>query len=269
MKFRALSNFFINLLVFSLGFTSLLAPFIFPQARNPGMQGAGFPMMVSLIILLCILIVFFEAQSAALDTKMIALLGILVAINAGLRFIENAIPGPAGFSPVFFLIILVGYAYGSQAGFLIGALTLFVSALITGGVGPWLPGQMITAGWVGQSAALLAYPIKKMGWQTKPEEVILLAAFGAFWGLLFGAIMNLWFWPFLGAATGQSFSQFSSLIENFQRYSAYYLATSFLWDITRSVGNIVLLLALAKPVLRILRRFHLRFKFYYQESAHP
>ena len=26
-------------------------------------------------------------------------------------------------------------------------MTMFVSALITGGVGPWLPGQMITAGW--------------------------------------------------------------------------------------------------------------------------
>ena len=39
-----------------------------------------------------------------------------------------------------------------------GALTLFTSAIITGGVGPWLPGQMFVAGWVGMSVRLLARP---------------------------------------------------------------------------------------------------------------
>jgi energy-coupling factor transport system substrate-specific component len=250
-----------DLIVFVLGFASLLAPFIFPQISVPGAQRANVPIMVSLIIILCLFIVLFEAQSTVLDNKMIALLGILIAINSGLRFLENAIPGPAGFSPIFFLIIMTGYFFGSRIGFLMGAMTLLVSALITGGIGPWLPGQMITAGWVGQSAALFTAPIRKLGWKGKIFEIISLAAFGAFWGLLYGAIMNLWFWPFLASSPGQTWTQTAGFTENFQRYSAYYLATSIAWDITRAIGNIIIISIMAKPVLKIFQRFYRRFSF--------
>lgn len=260
MKIR-LTGIITDLTVFLLGMLSLLAPFIFPQTRNTGAQSASFPIMVSLIILLCLFIVLYEAQNSVLDSKMIAFLGILIAINAGVRFLENAIPGPAGFSPTFFLIILTGYYFGSRIGFLMGALTMFVSGLITGGVGPWLPGQMITAGWVGQSSALLRIPIRKLGWQDKPIEIILLAIIGAFWGLLYGAIMNLWFWPFLAASPGQLWSQNAGMVENIQRYGAYYLATSLVWDATRAIGNVLVISVMSKPVLKIFHRFNQRFSF--------
>ena len=71
-------------------------------------------------------------------------------------------------------------------GFLLGAMTLLVSGLITAGVGPWLPYQMFTAGWVGLSAGWLPH-LK----QTR-LEVAMLVLFGALWGFLFGAIMNLY-----------------------------------------------------------------------------
>lgn len=251
----------VDLIVFLLGMLSLLAPFIFPQARNMNAQTATFPIMVSLIIFLCLLIVIFEAQSSLLDSKMIAFLAILTAINAGLRFLENAIPGPGGFSPTFFLIILSGYYFGSRIGFLVGATTLLVSALITGGIGPWLPGQMITAGWVGQSAALIRIGVNKLGWQGKPVEIILLSAFGAVWGMVYGIIMNLWFWPFLGAGAGQTFTQAASALENVQRYIAYYLATSVAWDVTRAIGNVLMISIMSKPILKIFARFKLRFSF--------
>ena len=74
-----------------------------------------------------------------------ALLGILTALSAVLR----ALPGPAGFNAIFLLPILAGYCYGPTFGFLLGALSLLVSALIGGGVGPWLPYQMLATGWVG------------------------------------------------------------------------------------------------------------------------
>lgn len=262
MKIQRLFALFIDIIVFSLGMMSLLAPFIFSQARRPGLQTATYPIMVSLIMGLCVLIMLLEAQSSLVDSKMIAFLAVLIAINAALRFLENAIPGPGGFSPIFFLIILTGYTFGSRVGFLMGAMTLLVSGLITGGIGPWLPGQMITAGWVGQSSVLLTIIVNKLGWKGKPIEIVLLAAFGAVWGIVFGMIMNLWFWPFLGAGIGgQSFSQAVSIIENFQRYAAYYLATSFIWDISRSIGNVLIITMMAKPVLKIYQRFKLRFAF--------
>ncbi len=260
MKIRLL-GFLVNIFVLFLGMASLLAPFIFPSARGAVAQTSTFPIMVGLIVVLCVLIILFEAQSAILETKMIALLGVLIAINAGIRFLENAIPGPAGFSPTFFLIILIGYFFGSRVGFLFGALTMLVSGLLTGGVGPWLPGQLITAGWVGQSAALLGLITRKLNLKNKISEVVLLAAFGALWGFLYGLIMNLWFWPFLAASSDQIFSQSLSVFENFQRYSAYYVATSLVWDLTRAIGNVLMIVFLANPVIKVLHRFHRRFSF--------
>jgi energy-coupling factor transport system substrate-specific component len=260
MKFR-LQSLIVNSFVFLLGILSLLAPFVVPQARTPGFSSTSFPVMVSLIIILCVLIILFEAQSTILNAKLIAFLGVLIALNAGLRFLETAIPGPAGFSPVFFLIILTGYYFGGRMGFLMGAMTMLVSGLITGGVGPWLPGQMITAGWVGQSSGMLRYLFRKFSIAGKPLEIVLLAVFSAVWGILFGGIMNLWFWPFLGGAPGQTWFQGATLAENFGRYMTYYLATSVVWDVTRSIGNILIVSFFARPVLQIFDRFNRRFSF--------
>lgn len=260
MKIK-LSKLLVNLTVLCLGNLSLFAPFIFTGARTAAYSNTAFPLTVSLILILCILLILFAAQSDSLDTKLIAFLGVLIAINAGLRFLENAIPGPAGFSPTFFLIIMVGYVFGGHLGFLMGAMTMFVSGLITGGVGPWLPGQMITAGWLGQSAALLKPFVRRLNWTGKPAEVILLAAFGAAWGLIYGLVMNLWFWPFLAGTSGLSWLPSGGFVTNLQRYGAYYLATSVVWDVTRSIGNILVMLVLARPVLKILHRFRMRFSF--------
>src|SRR4030065_2845200 len=141
------------------GLLVLLYPFFLPTISSQtgfGTYRAGeMPAMMTVLLGLCLLVLLIEAQSPMMNTKLIALLGVLVAINSALRFVETAIPGPGGFTPIFFLIILVGYIFGGRGGFLMGALTLLVSALVTGGVGPWLPAQMFTAGWVGLSTPIL------------------------------------------------------------------------------------------------------------------
>ncbi len=75
----------------------------------------------------------------------------LVATNAALRLVPDIL----GASPIYFLPIMVGYVWGPSSGFLLGAASLALSALITGGVGPWMPFQMLTLGWVGMTAGLL------------------------------------------------------------------------------------------------------------------
>jgi energy-coupling factor transport system substrate-specific component len=256
-----LSGFLINIFVLALGLFSLLAPFAFPWARTKDIQSTSYPIMVSLIIVLCLFILFLKAQSSDLNDKMIPFIGVLIAINGSIRFLENAIPGPAGFSPTFFLIILTGYYFGGNIGLLMGAMTMFVSGLITGGVGPWLPGQMITAGWVGQSAGLLKLIIRSLKSKNKGLEIVIIAIFGAIWGLLYGVIMNLWFWPYLSASQGEYFTQQLGWFENFQRYTAYYLTTSLIWDITRSIGNVLIIITMTRSVLKIFKRFSQRFSF--------
>ena len=121
------------------GMMVLLYPFFLPVvSRQEGfgtLRTGEMPVMMTFLLGLCLVALLFEAQGQMVNTKLIALLGILVAINSALRFIETAIPGPGGFTPIFFLIILVGYVFGGRVGFLMGALTLLVSALGDGGCG--------------------------------------------------------------------------------------------------------------------------------------
>lgn len=256
----------------------LLYPFFIPnlsQQQGFGTFRAGqMPMMMILLLGLCLLVLLFEAQSQMVNTKLIALLGILVAINAALRFIETAIPGPGGFTPIFFLIILVGYVFGGRIGFLMGALTLLVSALVTGGVGPWLPAQMFTAGWVGMSTPIVR-PLRKIltGKQvgSRPSkidpEIVLLVGFGLFWGFLYGLIMNLWQWPFIIGPQNQTYIAGSGLWMTMQHYLTFYLVTSAVWDGIAAIGNVVLLLAFGAAALRALRRFQQRFAFTYNDGT--
>lgn len=225
-------------------------------------------LVLTVLVLLCFAVLLLEVQSQAVNTKTVALLGVLVAINATLRLIDNILPIPGGFSPIFVLIILTGYVYGGRLGFLLGALTLLVSALLTGGVGPWLPYQMFTAGWVGMTAPFCRVMTR---WVRNSKaaarwEVGALAAFGALWGLLFGAIINIWFWPFAAGDPMQYWQPGLTLLETLRRYLFFYLATSLFWDLVGTVGNVLLLVALGAPILRLLRRFHTRFDFTYQPT---
>jgi energy-coupling factor transport system substrate-specific component len=260
------------------GLLVLLYPFFLPalsvQAGFGSFRAGEMPAMMTLLLGLCLLVLLFEAQGQVMNTKLIALLGVLVAINSALRFIETAIPGPGGFTPIFFLIILVGYTFDGRVGFLMGALTLLVSGLVTGGVGPWLPGQMFTAGWVGMSAAVLKPIIRplvaKRVLKKSPAltlEVILLAFFGFFWGFLYGGLMNLWQWPFIIGPQAQSWAAGLGLGETLQRYLAFYLVTSLIWDMVAAVGNVLLVVAFGAPTLRALRRFQDRFTFKYTPTV--
>ncbi len=87
-----------------------------------------------------------------MDTKAIAMLGVLSALGAALRPMGA---GTAGIETVFFLLVLGGRVYGPGFGFVLGSTTLFASAILTGGIGPWLPFQMLAASWVGMGAGLL------------------------------------------------------------------------------------------------------------------
>ena len=111
---------------------------------------------------------------------MVAALGVLTAVNAVLR----AVPGPAGFSAMFALPILAGYCYGPTFGYLLGALSLAVSALLGAGVGPWLPYQMFTIGWVGLTSAWL--PRASTRAPARWIEVAVLAPGACCGGMAFG-----------------------------------------------------------------------------------
>ena len=193
---------------------------------------------------LLLAIVLGEIAEGSLDAKAIALLGILAACGAALRVPS---PGVAGFEPVFFLLIPSGRVFGRGFGFVLGALTIFASALITGGIGPWLPFQMFGAAWMGFGAGCLPSA-------TGRREIGLLAGYTLVACVAYGALLNLWFWPFgAGTSTAFSYQPGGGLVENLHRFALFDLTTSLGFDIPRAIINTVLLLVLGRPVLAARR----------------
>ena len=236
-----------------IGVAALFYPFIFPEAAAG--SAALAPLLTMVLLTVCLAAIMLEMQSEVVNVRVVAALGVLIAIASALRFLETAIPGPGGFSPIFAPIILAGYVFGARFGFLMGALTLLVSALVTGGVGPWLPYQMSVAAWVGFTAGWLPHPARS-GWQ-----LALLAGFGFLWGFLYGAITNLYFWPFFAGVEGLRWQPGLPFTEAIVHYGAFYLATSLVWDLTRALGNAILLAAVGVPAARALFRFRDRLSF--------
>ncbi|RIL05953.1 hypothetical protein DCC79_15750, partial [bacterium] len=243
----------VGLAIYAVANALCVAVFLFPLWRPASAAtayGLDDPAALGLLVLCGCAALVFEAGSAGLGPRAVAVLGVLVAINSVLRFIEVALPGPGGFTPIFALIILTGRAYGPRFGFLMGMLTLVVSAVVTGGVGPWLPYQMLTAAWVGLTAGWLPRgrgPDRPGG----RAEVWGLAAFGAAWGIGYGLLMTLWFWPFIDAgAAGAA----GSVTAAAARFAVFYAASSLAWDLFGAAGNAALLALAGAPVLAALRR---------------
>jgi energy-coupling factor transport system substrate-specific component len=244
-----------------------VAAFAYPlvQPQPPTAEALARSADAPLVLGVTLVAMFALLGVMRINAKRIAVMGVLCAINAVLRLAETLLlPMPGGFSPMFLLIILVGYAYGVRFGFLFGAFSLFTSALATGGVGPWLPFQIFGAGWVGLTAGLLGKlrrPKSSLGSRSPTFDLVLLLPFGFVWGLLYGAILNLYFWPLVDAGAGMSWQAGLGASDALARYAAFYVTTSLWWDVARAIGNVALLLWLGKPILRALQRFGARFQF--------
>ena len=242
--------------VLPVGIVSLggLVLFAWPFAGS-GLQ-AGTPAWALMLGAVAALILV-EAGTRQLDSRAIALLAALAAIDTALRL--AVIVGIGGFNPIFFLVLCAGYIFGPSFGFLAGALSILVSAIVGGGVGPWVPYQVFATGWIGVMAGLAGR------WRSNTpatRDVITLAVVGAVMGYVFGALLDITVWvpayrgnPTLGWTPGMSTT---AALQNFGRF---YLLTSFAYDSFRAVGNALMVLALGVPVMAALARLKARLTF--------
>ena len=189
-----------------------------------------------------------ELGTRRLDSRRLALLAALAAIDSALRL--ALVSGIGGFSPVFFPILCAGYALGPSFGFLTGATSLFLSALVTGGVGPWLPYQVFAAGWVGLAAGVAG---------RSSRSVWVLALVGCLAGYGFGVAMDTWDWTFFAGSPGVGWEPGLAPLTSLHRFAAFYLLTSAAYDTFRAVGNVALVLLFAPALLAALRRIRSRF----------
>ena len=224
--------------------------------------GSGLPASTPAwtLTLACVIGLFLvEAGMRQLDSRAVALLAAIAAIDTALRL--AVIAGIGGFSPIYFLVLCAGYVFGASFGFLAGALSILVSALAGGGMGPWVPYQVFAVGWVGVAAGLAGQwsrGSRVPDWR----DVLLLAAVGGVMGWVVGALLDITDWipvyrgnPTLGWLPGMDAA--TSLIH----FGRFYLLTSLAYDTFRAVGNVLMVLALGAPVMAALARLRVRLTF--------
>ncbi|MEG2038262.1 MAG: ECF transporter S component, partial [Oscillospiraceae bacterium] len=189
--------------------------------------------IISLLIIIYTLIPFFMIfESRKPKAREIVIIAVLVAI---------AVAGRAAFfmfpqvKPIVALVIITGVSLGAESGFLMGALTAFVSNFFAG-QGPWTPWQMFAFGIIGFLAGILF----KEG--RLPKTKTMLCIFGAVSTMaIFGIIMNI-----------SSALTFSETV-TFQMLIASCVA-GLPFDAIHAVSTVAFLFILAKPMIKKLER---------------
>ena len=176
---------------------------------------------------LAILVVLASLDGTVRSAHTLALLGILAAIGAAIRIVGT---GVGGVEAVFILLILAGRVFGARFGLLLGVLTIALSSIMWGGIGPWTPFQMFACAWVGAGAGLLPRRVPA----ARGDRDAL--GYGVVASYAFGLLMNLWFWPFaVGTGTGISYEPGAPIGQNLASFVLYSLVTSTLtWDTLRA-----------------------------------
>ena len=228
-----------------LGAAAFLWPFLLPSLVDRSDAHARDSGWILVVLVGCLsALLLAELGRGGLGPKTVALVGVLAAAMVALR-----LPGfVAGFSAMFVVVLLAGNSFGPAFGFVLGAVGTFASGIFVGGLGPWLPFQMVAVGWVGAGAGLVP---RTRSWGVR---VALLATYAAFAAFAFGAIMNLWFWPFAAGTSELGWAPSAGAADNLARYARFYAVTSAAWDLFGAIGNPLLVAALGRPLLACLDR---------------
>ncbi len=138
--------------------------------------------IISLFLILEVLLPFmisFEKRHPS--ARELTLIAVLCAIAIASRAAFFVIPQ---FKPLCAIVIIAGAALGCESGFLIGALSAFISNMFFG-QGPWTPWQMLALSVIGLLAGLL---FRKNNFGKLRLPLALFGAFSAF--VIYGGIMN-------------------------------------------------------------------------------
>lgn len=202
---------------------------------------------------IALLLFFIKVSNGDLDAKSVALLALLSALIAALRPLGT---GAVGIEPMWFILILSARVFGPAFGFLLGALSMVLSAFITGGIGPWLAYQSFAAAWIGLGVAIIPRSLRGR------KEILALIIYGIFAAQFFGIAMDLQFWPwYLGVDSQLSYIPGGQFSENLQRFFTYHFLSALAWDIPRAIFTSILIAIAGKPVLGALRRAYTRARF--------
>ncbi len=196
-------------------------------------------LMSALIIGLALIMFFIRFESQRVNTKEIPLLATMAALGAITRVPFAAI---MSVQPTTFIVMITGYVFGAQSGFMVGAVAALVSNIFLG-QGPWTPWQMFSWGICGVLGAIIGKGHSKF-------NLIGFAVLSGVCGYFFGWIMNIWHWVgFVYPLTLRTFM-------------ATYIA-SIPFDTLHAIGNIIFAFTFGKSFYYILSRFKKKMTVHY------
>lgn len=223
---------------------------LFVEVKSESLEKFLAPVSVVLVLLTavaCLMLSHSRMTSRSLLT--------LSATACALGVLGKLLDLPAGGSGLFFVVIVCGFALGSEFGQLVGMSSMFVSALLTGGIGPWLGYQAIAMGLVGAAAGLASPLIVRSFTESGDINRFVFTSitiYAGVLGIVYGFLANWWSWPFLDYGDRLSFDASASIINNLGSYLNFYLRTSLWWDIWAFIGNVFAMIFLGRHVIAAL-----------------
>lgn len=177
---------------------------------------------------------FIHFEKSENDTRKLVLIAAMIALSVIGRIIFTPIPG---FKPVTAMVVITAMYFGSEAGFMTGALSALISNFYFG-QGPWTPFQMFSWGIIGLIAGIIARQLR--------ENKVVLVIYGIFSGVLFSFIMDVW----TVLSYNNDFSRAAYLAA---------VASAVQFTVIYAVSNVIFLLLFAKPIGKILERIKVKY----------
>ena len=193
---------------------------------------------ISLLIILETMIPFaFAFENRKPKARELVIISSLCAIGVVGRTAFFMLPQ---FKPVAAIVIISGVAFGGETGFLVGAITAFVSNFFFG-QGPWTPWQMFSFGIIGFLAGIMF----QKGILRKTKTDMCLFGFVATF-VIYGGIMN-----------PASVIMWQSNININMVLSSYVMGMPF--DFIHAVSTVFFLFFAAEPMLEKLERIKIKY----------
>lgn len=193
---------------------------------------------ISLLVILETLLPFalvFESRKP--QARELIIISVLCAVGVAGRMAFFMLPQ---FKPVVALTIIAGVAFGGETGFLVGAVTGFVSNFFFG-QGPWTPWQMFSFGIIGFLAGVLF----KKGWlRRNPLSLCIFGGLSTI--IIYGGIMN-----------PASVLMYQSEVTWPMIVTAYGLG--FPMDLIHAVATVFFLWFISRPMLEKLDRIKVKY----------
>lgn len=193
---------------------------------------------ISMLIVLYTMIPFFMIfEKRKPQARELIVISVLAAIAVAGRAAFFMLPQ---FKPLVAIVIIAGVCFGGEAGFMVGAVSGFVSNFFFG-QGPWTPWQMFAFGIIGFIAGILF----KLG-RLKKNRLALCIYGGIATFFICGPILN----------TASVFMMYSKF--NYKAWIAC-MISGVPFDLVHAIATIFFLAIIANPMIEKLDRIKIKY----------